>query len=218
MSIRKLATKILGHWWAPRDIPIVTLALTTLIVAVHTVTQAMGWNETVREVLGLQPGKPLTYLTYAILHGETQHIIENVLLMMLLGPPLERMVGAKIYALSISGLIALGAAASTILAKDYWPSEENPVGLSTATFALITAGAYLLVLKTTDPVPRAVQNLWAGAVISAAACAILVYGSLAVYGGPALVGHITAFLGGTTIGLAHASLSTVRKGGTNPSL
>ena len=211
MSIRKLAKEILRHWWAPRDIPIVTLALTTLIVAVHTITQAMGWNETVRETLGLQPGKPLTYVTYAVLHGDTEHLVENTLILLLLGPTLERLTGAKIYALAILGLITLGAAASTTLAHGHWASGENPVGLSTATFALITAGLYLLVLKATGPAPRAVQNLWFGAAISALACAILVYKSLPVNGGPALVGHITAFLGGTAIALTDASLNTIRR-------
>ena len=218
MSIRRLTTKILRHWWAPGDIPLVTLMLTTLVIATYAITQATGWAETIREALGLQPGKPQTYLTYAILHGNTQHLVENALLLMLLGPPLERMMGAKTYALTISGLIVLGAAASTILAPGYWPSGEHPIGMSTATFALITTGAYLLVLKTTGPAPRATRNLWAGVVISTAACAILVYSSPAVYGGPALVGHIAAFLGGTTIALAHAGLNTVRREGINPSL
>ena len=74
-----------------------TLTLTTLIVAVHTITQSMGWNTTVRETLGLQPGKPLTYVTYAVLHGDTAHLIENALILLLLGPILERSTGAKIY-------------------------------------------------------------------------------------------------------------------------
>ena len=68
-----------------------------------------------------------------------------------------------------------------------------------------------LVLKATGPAPRAVQNLWFGAAISALACAILVYKSLPVNGGPALVGHITAFLGGTAIALTDASLNTIRR-------
>ena len=215
ISIRKLAKKILRHWWAPRDIPIVTLTLTTLIVAVHTITQSMGWNETVRETLGLQPGKPLTYVTYAVLHGNTKHLLGNTIVLLLLGPILERSTGAKIYALAILGLITLGAAASTTLAQGHWTSGKNPVGLSTATAALITAEAYLLVeafllmLKTTRPTQRTVQNLWARAVISAFACAILVYGSFGVNAGPALVGHITAFLGGTAIALNDASLNTI---------
>ena len=78
------------------------------------------------------------------------------------------------------------------------------------TFALITAGTYLLV-KTIGPAPRTVKNLWTGAVISALACAILVYLSPLMYSGPALVGHITAFLCGTAIALADASLNTIRR-------
>ena len=211
ISIRKLAKKILRHWWAPRDIPIVTLTLTALIVAVHTITQSMGWNETVRETLGLQPGKPLTYVTYAVLHGDTAHLIENALILLLLGPILERSTGAKIYTFTILGLITLCAAASTTLAQGHWTSGKNPVGLSTATFALITTGTYLIVLKLTGPAPRTVKNLWFAAAISALACAILVYGSLIVYGGPALAGHITAFLSGTAIALTDASLNTIRR-------
>ena len=159
----------------------------------------MGWNETIRETLGLQPGKPLTYLTYAVLHGDTKHLVENTLILLLVGPTLERLTGAKIYALVILGLITLGAAASTTLAQGDWTSGKNPVGLSIATFALIPAGIYLVAPKVIGRAPRTVKNLWIRAAISALACAILVYQFPLIYGGPALVGHITAFLCGTAI-------------------
>ena len=208
--LKGLALKILRYWWTPSNPSLITLSLTAIILAVYALTRTTVWNEASRETLGLQPGldKWYTYLTYAILHGDLQHVAENSALLILLGPSVERMMGKRIYTAIILGLCLLGALAATTFANNYWPSDENPVGLSNATFALITAWSYIVAARMTGHASPTPRQRWRAVAITAVICAALMYGALFVNAGPALMGHVTAFIGGTIIAAKHAFLKS----------
>ncbi len=209
--------KILRYWYPPWKNGAISLLLIALIVSVHVLTTTTEWTESWRDTLGLQPRKIHTYLTYAMLHGDKRHLCENAILMFIFGPVVERMISRRFYGPATAVLVLLGALTSTILAGDYWPTKYNPVGLSNLTFALITAGTYVLALKAMNPVLTTTRNRWTAVIISTTASLILIYGSFIVYGGPALVGHVTAFLGGTAIAVVHAYLNTRRLEGMRQS-
>ena len=149
--------------------------------------------------MGLQPGLLHTYMTYAILHEDTDHLKENAALLMVLGPLVEGLIGRKNYSLATASLILIGASAATILAHGYWPLEEKPVGLSTMTYALLPAGPYALL-----------STLWShrGAIVTTTTIIfpIFLLGVFIVDSGPILIGHATALLGGAAIVGIHIAL------------
>ena len=208
----------LRYWYPPWKNGTISLLLITFMVSVHLLTTTAEWTESWRDALGLQPGKIYTYLTYAMLHGDQGHLCENTILMFIFGPVVERKISRRFYGLATAVLIPLGALTSTILASNYWPTEYNPVGLSNLTFALITAGTYTLALKSMNNIPTTARNRWTALIFSVVVCSISIYGSFIVYGGPALVGHITAFSSGTAIAAIHAFLSNRKLGDPKPVL
>ena len=185
------ALKGMRCWWPSGQPPYITLILTTLIISVHAITQGVGWAEAWRETLGLQPGMLHTYMTYAILHTDPNHLKENAALIIIFGPLVEGLIGRKNYSLATVGLILIGGLAATTLAHGYWPSEERPVGLSTMTYALFPAGIYALL-----------STIWnhLGAIVSTTITfLILLCGVFVVDSGPALVGHAAALICGAAI-------------------
>ena len=56
-----------------------------------------------------------TYVTYAMLHGDTNHLLENTLLLIIFGPSVEGLMGGRNYALTTAGIILVGALAATTL-------------------------------------------------------------------------------------------------------
>ena len=65
--------------------------------------------------MGLQPGLLHTYMTYAILHEDTDHLKENAALLMILGPLVEGLIGRKNYSLATASLILIGAEVEPII-------------------------------------------------------------------------------------------------------
>ena len=68
----------------------------------------------------LRPHEVHTYLTYAIVHKDVNHAKENALLLMILGPGVERMIGGKTFLLTTIVLVLMGAIASATMARDHW--------------------------------------------------------------------------------------------------
>ena len=188
---------VVRYWWHPDVIPVTSMLLAGTILVIYIVAKIAGWNEDLIEILGLHPQKVHSYLTYTVIHKDTQHVLENFSLMFFLGPSVERVAGRKPYALMVISLVLVGSVASVILAHDHWAMYENPVGLSTVTFALITAFAYTATLNKIGALEKTTRNLWTAVAISAFFCAILIYGAFLANSNASLVGHITAFLGGT---------------------
>ena len=206
-SMKTFALKAIQDWCEHHDCSVVNRSLTAFILAVHIFSEAGGWGEVWRDTLGLQPGKLYTCLTYAMLHGVPgKHIAENALLLVLIGPPVEKTIGPCLYGLAVAGLVILGAVASVTWTRDHWPDGENLIGLSGFTYALITAGVYLLALKVIGQDRRTGWHRWIAVGASATVCAVLVYGIQGPQLKPATVVHTTAFLGGTIIAVAHAFL------------
>ena len=109
------ALKGMRCWWPSGQPPYITLMLTTMVISVHAITQVVGWTEAWRETLGLQPGLLHTYMTYAILHEDTDHLKENAALLMILGPLVEGLIGRKNYSLATASLILIGAEVEPII-------------------------------------------------------------------------------------------------------
>ena len=195
------------YWWDPEGIPVISMILTATILVIYIVAKAAGWNEDLIKILGLNPKNIHSYLTYSVVHEDTQHVIENSLLMLLLGPSVERAAGRKPYALMVISLVLMSSVAVVILAQDHWTKYGNPVGLSTVTFALITAFAYTASLNIRGTLGKTIANQLIAVTISTITCAILIYGAFLTNGSASLVGHITAFLGGT---IAAGSIAFVR--------
>ena len=214
--MKGLATKGLRCWLPSGKTPYVTSIVAVLIVAVHAFNHVTGWVETGQKTLGLQPCIPYTLITYSILHGDTNHLLQNLATLILFGPCVEGSIGWKAYALATIGLVLAGAMAAVTIEHGYWPTGENPVGLSYMIFALIPAGSYFMLLNWKSSQERNARAHWGCAVLTTVLFLVLVYGAFVINAGPALVGHVTAFSGGTIIVLAHALCNSVGNDPTNP--
>ena len=211
--MKKGAYRVLHHWWAPNDVASVTLLLMALAPTIHIITLVAGWSEAWRDALGLQPCKPQTYLTYALLHDRADifHLPLNFLLLMLLGPPVERMMGKKLYATAVIGFCLLGASAAAVMTPEqWWSSGGDLVGLSAFTYGLIPTACYLGVIEVVGDPQNTKWTSWIGVAVSATACALLIYDSSQGPSGAGPVVHITGPLGGTAIASIHAFLNVRR--------
>ena len=112
--------KALRDWWSPGGTPVITLLSAILILSAHILFNINGGNQYWTEVLGLRPHEVHTYLTYAIVHKDVNHAKENALLLMILGPGVERMIGGKTFLLTTIVLVLMGAIASATMARDHW--------------------------------------------------------------------------------------------------
>ena len=196
------------YWWHPDGIPVTSLTLAGSILGIHIVAAANGWNENLIEILGLHPQRVHSYLTYWAIHRNPGHVIGNCLLLVILGPTVERAAGRKPYALMVISLVLVGSVASVILAPDHWTKYVIPVGLSTMTYALIPASSYTATLNLMGFLKRTAHNQGVAMTISASVCALFIWISLANNeGGAVLVGHTSALLGGT---IAAGGIALVR--------
>ena len=204
--MKTVGLPILHYWLAPKDVATITLLLTALIVAVHFFSSAFGWAEALRDALGLQRAKLHTYLTYAVLHDheDIYHLLENVFLLMALGPCVERMADKKLYVLVAIGLCVLGAMAAAVLAKEYLESRGDLVGLSAFTYALIPAASYRGALKIIGCLSQTVWAYPIAVTVSLGAFAALVYHESQSPEGASLVVHIVGPAVGTGIAFGHA--------------
>ena len=170
---------------------------------VYIVAKTAGWNDSLIETLGLHPQKAYSYLTYWAIHGDSEHLLGNLLLLLGLGPSVERAAGSKPYVSMTFFLILAGSLSSTTLAQDHWTEYQNPVGLSTVTYALMPAFACSVTLNRIGFIKILAQNR---AVIKAVAlsgsiaiCTFLIWLISSSEGGAALVGHRSALVGGIMV-------------------
>jgi membrane associated rhomboid family serine protease len=130
-------------------------------------------------------------LTAGFLHYDLTHIVLNTLLLLLVGPVVERRVGtAWLLAIFLGGSVASCAG---ILAKHLlWPSQGVSLGASGGLFALLGTG--LVLVFTLPSQSRLVRiRLMVPLVVG------LVYSVLPRV---AMIGHIVGLVVGTAIALA----------------
>ena len=187
------------YWWDPEGIPVISMLSAGTILVVYIAAKATGWNENLIKILGLHPENIYSFLSYAVIHEDTIHVIENFLIMILLGPSVERALGQKPYVLMIMSLLLIASIAVAVFADDHWTKYENPVGFSTVTFALITAFAYTASLNKIGNPEKTIRSQIAAMAISTFFCGILIGGTFATNGSASLVGHVTAFICGTIV-------------------
>ena len=224
--IKAQITKIKHYWWGTSGKARATLALATIIAAIHAAAEATGALGQILELGGLQPGNHYTILTYAFVHADLKHLLINLISLMLLGPPVERLRGTTFFLISTALLIIVGGIAALYLIPHHWDTVEKAVGLSTMTFALWTAGAYVLAEKLCcrlqskereqHLVDIALAKLpylhqVAAVLASAVVCVAFVYDAIDTSTGPSMVGHITALIGGTTIAAIDSLLKTLNR-------
>lgn len=193
--------QVARYWLHPAGMPVISLILAGIIAVVYIVAKTAGWNESLIGTLGLHPQKAYSYLTYWAIHENTGHLLGNLLLLVGLGPSVERAAGRKPYVLMTFFLILAGSLASVTLAQHHWTEYQNPVGLSTMTYALMPAFAYTVTLNRIGSVKILAQNravIIAVAVSgSIAICTFLIWLFSSSEGGATLVGHRSALVGGT---------------------
>ena len=199
-SQTELLKKVGRYWWDPSGKPVISLILVGVILGVFIAANVAGRNEELIEILGLHPLSAHSYLTYWVVHANTEHVAGNILLLLFLGPSVERAAGPKTYALISISLVLAGSLVSVTLARNHWTEYENPVGLSTMTYTLITAFVYMVTLNRLSSSERIARHQWIATGIavlaSATLCTLLVWLFSSVEGGAQLVGHISALVGG----------------------
>ena len=223
--IKAQITKIKHYWWGTSGKARATLALATIIAGNSAAAEATGALGQILELGGLQPGNHYTILTYAFVHADLKHLRINLIPLMLLGPPVERLRGTTFFLISTALLIIVGGIAALYLIPHHWDTVEKAVGLSTMTFALWTAGAYVLAeklccrLQSKEREQHLVDALAklpylhqvAAVLASAVVCVAFVYDAIDTSTGPSMVGHITALIGGTTIAAIDSLLKTLNR-------
>jgi len=133
-----------------KNTPYVSYTLVGLCVAIFLAQLATGLNDSVGQ-FGMRPflisvdGQWYRLLTSAFMHWTFLHLAFNMLVLILLGPPLERAFGH----LRFSALYILAALGGGVASYCFSPQATASVGASGAIFglmgALVTAGRHLRV-------------------------------------------------------------------------
>ena len=125
----------LGH------VPWMTLTLFTVVWTIHLFTQWSGDPAAARHTYGIDFGNALSYVTYAFIHADMNHIIFNTLSLLIFGWVTEAQVGWRWYGpLVLLGLLGGSVCALAFREVTGVDSGERVVGLSAATYALTIVG------------------------------------------------------------------------------
>jgi membrane associated rhomboid family serine protease len=195
----------------PFDLPPVTRALLIANVALFLLQQWLGdvlivhfalWPWGADRVVDVVAGVPIVagfriwqLLTYAFLHGSWSHILFNMLALVMFGGAIERLFGARAYAVYYF-VCVLGAALAQLVVVDWWLGGFFPtLGASGGIMGVLLAFGMMYpqarVLFLFFPVP---MPAW---------LFVILYGALELFlgvtGTQAGVAHF-AHLGGMAVG------------------
>ena len=116
----------------------VTNAVVLLLLA--TVFTAPAFVDLLQFVPGRSPGRPWTFLSYMFVHGGLLHLAGNMLLLFVFGPPVERRMGGRAFALYYL-YCGMGASALTVGLSSFLPTPPM-IGASGAVFGVALAFAF----------------------------------------------------------------------------
>src|SRR5216684_3977652 len=129
-------------------------------------------------------------ITFGFLHYDLKHVLLNTVLLLLVGPIVERRAGtAWVLLIFLSASVASGA--GILFKHQLWPSQGASIGASGGLFGLL--GAALVMVNRLPSQSRFVR---VGLIV------VLAVGlTYSVLPGVSLVGHIVGFIVGTAIAL-----------------
>jgi len=129
-------------------------------------------------------------ITFGFLHYDLTHLLLNTVLLLLVGPIVERRAGTAWFLLIfLSASVASGA--GILFKHQLWPSQGASIGASGGLFGLL--GAALVLVYRFPPQGRFVP---VGLIV------VLVVGlTYSVFPGISMVGHIIGLIVGTAIAL-----------------
>ena len=129
-------------------------------------------------------------ITFGFLHYDLTHLLLNTVLLLLVGPIVERRAGtAWLLLIFLSASVASGA--GILFKHQLWPSQGASIGASGGLFGLLAAALVLV-----DRLPSQSRFVRAGLIVA------LVLGlTYSVLPGISMVGHIIGLIVGTAIAL-----------------
>ena len=133
--------------------------LAGIAVVVFVGAELSGVKEQIIEALGVQPGKPYTLCTHAIMHTTWWHLAENLLVLELAGPFIEKWIGKGLYILAILFITIAGAHLAITYALESWSTGNNPVGMSISTRSLLVVALYLITQKLISAKSKRITQL-----------------------------------------------------------
>ena len=129
--------------WLPRTIP-VTIGIVVLLCTIHGLAGLEGDIESIRVKWGLDPGKPLSWFTHALLHTDNGHLTLNTFLVFL---PSGGLVEIYLGRNKLSVVVLFTAVAAAVMAgiavPEYWDTNSNPIGFSAVAQATFVIGVYI---------------------------------------------------------------------------
>jgi membrane associated rhomboid family serine protease len=129
-------------------------------------------------------------ITFGFLHGTFTHILLNTVLLLWVGPVVERRAGA-VWLLFIFLSASVASGIGILVKHQLWPSEGASVGASGGLFALLGA-ALVLVFRLPSQSPMVRSSL----------IVVLVVGlTYSVFPGISMSGHIIGLVVGTALAL-----------------
>ena len=186
----------------------------------HVLLEISGNREKAIQLLGIQPEEIYTFLSHAILHNTWWHLGENLLVLELVGPFIEKSMGKWYYLISILVITLVGASFSVVFALDDWAAGNNPVGMSISTRALMLAGIYLVIqiffsrnrkwiIRLTSRIKRQPES-WAAVAVTAAIATIFIWMESSVEVGAIEIAHGTGAAMGVGLAIIIAVKETLR--------
>ncbi|MFC0216159.1 rhomboid family intramembrane serine protease [Paenibacillus chartarius] len=135
----------------------------------------------------LERGEPWRFVTYAFLHSGWMHVIMNVVFMIIVGPPLEYMLGRlRLFALFVLSVLTTSGLVFVI-------GNSAGVGASGFGYGLLGTLA-VMALRRKDLLDRAsIQIVWGWIIVGWLGTFIMP--------GISVQGHLGGFLGGLLFGL-----------------
>jgi membrane associated rhomboid family serine protease len=129
-------------------------------------------------------------ITFGFLHSNLTHVLLNTVLLLLVGPVVERRAGtAWLLLIFLSASVASGA--GILFKHQLWPSQGASIGASGGLFGLLGA-ALVLVYR----LPSQSRFVRVGLIV------VLILGlTYSVFPGISMVGHIIGLIAGTAIAL-----------------
>ena len=135
--------------------PWITLFLAALICSIHIFVYLAGSPAAFRDSYGFTPGEYHTYITYAFIHTDLRHLLQNTIELLIFGTIVEFKV-RRLYYISAIG-ISIVAAAVCVNSVPYFTLESylvKMVGFSAVVWALtiMTLGVLIRYGRLTKPI------------------------------------------------------------------
>ena len=128
-----------------RYIPWMTISLFAVVWLIHLVVPIVSDRDSVRDTYGIHFGDYHTYLTYAVLHVDLQHIIGNSLTLVFFGIWVEFQIGRRLFGITILICAIAGVLGALILhTLTGLETDAGLIGSSAVTCALSVMGISIL--------------------------------------------------------------------------